>query len=536
MQSNPKKDVTLIAISLCSIALIALCLMLFPAQSALIANTIFNGVTRLFGSTIQILVLLALLVVLYLALSKYGNIRLGEGKPQYSTLAWLFMFICAGLGSSTLYWGVMEWAYYYQTPGLNIAPRTPKALEYSISYSFFHWGLSAWATYALASLIMAYHFHVRKNKGLSLSGIISAITGVRANGPVGRAVDLIFLVATVGALTISLVLTASTFTRGLTALTGIPDNFAVQATVILLAAVIFCLSSYIGIDGGMQRLSKMVGWGAFAFAGLVLLVGPTEFTINNTINAIGLTAQNFLQMSLFTDPMGDGSFSRSWTVFYWLWWISYTPGVAMFVTRVSRGRKIKEVIWALLLGSTLGCWFFFGSLESYAMHQFISGQLNVPEILSTQGGETAVQMLLTALPLGKLFLAAYLFIMIIFLASHMDAVAYTMAATSTRNLQEGQDPSPMLRLFWCVVITLIPLSILFTGASLDTMKTTVILTALPFLLVLLVKTYGFARWLKQDYAAIPAHLIESSPPTLPEAPPAAELSAPSSYQPRPMAK
>ncbi len=105
----------------------------------------------------------------------------------------------------------------------------------------------------------------------------------------------------------------------------------------------------------MQRLSKMVGWGAFVFAGLVLLVGPTEFTINNTINAIGLTAQNFLQMSLFTDPMGDGSFSRSWTVFYWLWWISYTPGVAMFVTRVSRGRKIKEVIWALLLGSTLGC-------------------------------------------------------------------------------------------------------------------------------------------------------------------------------------
>uniref|UniRef100_UPI00228463CA BCCT family transporter n=1 Tax=Escherichia coli TaxID=562 RepID=UPI00228463CA len=110
----------------------------------------------------------------------------------------------------------------------------------------------------------------------------------------------------------------------------------------------------------------------------------------------------------FTDPMGDGSFSRSWTVFYWLWWISYTPGVAMFVTRVSRGRKIKEVIWALLLGSTLGCWFFFGSLESYAMYQFISGQLSVPEILSTQGGETAVQMLLTALPLGKLFLAAYL--------------------------------------------------------------------------------------------------------------------------------
>lgn len=113
-----------------------------PQQTAQAADSIFNGVTRLLGSTVQVLVLLALGLVLYLATSKYGNIRLGEGKVEYSTLSWLFMFICAGLGSSTLYWGVAEWAYYYQTPGLNIAPQSPKALEYSIPYSFFHWGLA----------------------------------------------------------------------------------------------------------------------------------------------------------------------------------------------------------------------------------------------------------------------------------------------------------------------------------------------------------------------------------------------------------
>lgn len=135
--------------------------------------------------------------------------------------------------------GVAEWAYYYQTPGLNIAPRSQQALEFSVPYSFFHWGISAWATYTLASLIMAYHFHVRKNKGLSLSGIIAAITGVRPQGPWGKLVDLMFLIATVGALTISLVVTAATFTRGLSALTGLPDNFTVQAFVILLSGGIF---------------------------------------------------------------------------------------------------------------------------------------------------------------------------------------------------------------------------------------------------------------------------------------------------------
>lgn len=514
MKSNAKKDLPLIIVSLIMIAIIASTLSLFPQQSANIASVIFDGVTNMLGSFIQGLVLCILLLVLYIAISKYGNIRLGEGKTEYTTLSWLFMFICAGLGSSTLYWGVIEWAYYYQTPGLNIPPYSHEALLYSVSYSFFHWGVSAWATYALASLIMAYHFHVRKNKGLSLSGIISAILGINPAGFWGKLVDLIFLISTVGALTISLVVTAATFSRGLTTLTGIPDNFISQALVILVAAVIFCLSSWIGIDKGIQRMGKIVGYGTFILAFLVLIVGPGEFIMNNIINSIGLTTSHFLQMSLFTDPLGHGKFTHDWTVFYWLWWISYTPGVAMFVTRISHGRKIKEVIWALLLGSALGCWFFFGVLESYAVHEFITGAVNVPQLLTSAGGETAIAQVFLSLPAGKLFLAIYLFIMIIFLASHMDAVAYTMAATSTTGLREGEDPGRGLRLFWCIMITLIPLSILFTGASLDTMKTTVVLTALPFLVILLIKTWGLVCWLKQDYANIPAHLIEQNKPRL----------------------
>ncbi|CTU05791.1 TPA: BCCT family transporter YeaV, partial [Escherichia coli] len=139
MMSNvKKKDVPLISISLVAILFIAAALSLFPQQSADAANAIYTFVTRTLGSAVQVLVLLAMGLVIYLATSKYGNIRLGEGKPEYSTLSWLFMFICAGLGSSTLYWGVAEWAYYYQTPGLNIAPRSQQALEFSVPYSFFH--------------------------------------------------------------------------------------------------------------------------------------------------------------------------------------------------------------------------------------------------------------------------------------------------------------------------------------------------------------------------------------------------------------
>ncbi|ANY87515.1 MULTISPECIES: BCCT family transporter [Pseudomonas] len=506
--NNKKIDVFLITVSLIAVLLTVIGLALYPAQAESMANQLFELSTRTFGTSVQVLVFGSSLAVLYLAFSKYGNIRLGAGKPEYSTATWVFMFICAGMGSSTLYWGVMEWAYYYQTPGLNIAPMSAQALEYSVSYSFFHWGISAWSIYALASLAMAYHFHVRKKSGLNLASIIEAVTGFKATGPVGRTVDLIFLLTMMGALTVSLALTASTLTRGLSDLAGTPNTFTVQLMVIGAVALLFSLSSYIGIDGGLQRLSKMVCIGALLFALVVLLVGPTQFTVNNTANAIGLMIQQYVHMSLFTDPAGDGAFTRNWTVFYWLWWVSYAPGVAMFVARVSRGRQIKEVVFALLLGGSFGCWFFFGALESYSMHQFINGQIDVPKLLSTVGGEAAVTDLLLALPWGTLFLAVYLFIMAVFCASHMDAAAYAVAATSTRNLREGEDPTPTLRLFWCIVLTLVPLAMLFAKASLSTMKTAVVLTAIPFMVILLVKIYGFFKWLAADYGQVPAYRIE----------------------------
>ncbi|WP_166362160.1 BCCT family transporter [Pseudomonas akapageensis] len=508
MPHNNKKDVFLITMSLIAVLATVIGLAVFPQQAETLANQMFEMATRTFGTAVQLFVFCCALIVLYIAFSKYGNIRLGNGKAEYSTTTWVFMFICAGMGSSTLYWGVMEWAYYYQTPGLNIAAGTREALDYSVSYSFFHWGISAWSLYALASLAMAYHFHVRKKSGLSLASIIEAVTGFKASGPIGRTVDLIFLLTMFGALTVSLVLTASTLTRGLAGLTGMPDNFTTQLIVIGVVAVVFSLSSYIGISSGMQRLSKMVCIGALVFAGVVFLIGPTQFIINNTANSIGLMIQNYVHMSLFTDPQGNGEFTRNWTVFYWLWWVSYAPGVAMFVTRVSKGRKMKEVIAALLLGGSFGCWFFFGTLESYSMHQFLNGAIDVPRILSEQGGETAVEMVLSGLPFGKVFLGVYLFIMAVFCASHMDAAAYAVAATSTRNLQEGQDPSPTHRLFWCVALTLVPLAMLFAKASLSTMKTAVVLTAIPFLLILLTKIYGFLKWMFQDYGNVPAYLIE----------------------------
>ncbi|WP_136475447.1 BCCT family transporter [Pseudomonas sp. DG56-2] len=498
-QVRPSKDYLLIVVSVVSIFLTVFALAAFPARSEQVASQLFENATHLLSAPVLLVFLAFVGGSLFIIFSKYGNIRLGSGKPQFKTLPWVFMFICAGLSSATLYWGLVEWAFYYNTPGLNIPAQSPQALEMSIAYAFFHWGFGTWACYAVGGMAMAYYYHVRKHSKLSLAGIIEAITGFRANGPIGRLIDILFLIGTFGGLTVTMVVTTQTFSNSLANLTGLPNTFAMQAGIVLLITSIFSLSSYIGLEGGMQRLATMVCWGALFCALAVLVVGPTGFIVKNTVNGVGLMFSNFLHMSLFTDPAGDGEFTRNWTVFYWFWAISYTPAVSIFVARVSRGRTLKEVSAALLLGGSVSCWAIFGSLSGYGIDQLLNGVLDVPALVASQGGEVAITQLLNGFPLSGLATAFYLFVMVIFLASHVDASAYTVAAATTRNLADGRDPSPFLRLFWCVMLALVPLTMIANHLSLKTVKTSVILTSIPFFFLLVVMAYGFVRWLYLDY-------------------------------------
>lgn len=506
---NTAADRPLIFMSIACVVVVAGSIYLFPEATNKYASILFGLVTDYLGSSIQLIVLIGLFICLYIAFSKYGNIKMGDQEPEYKTMPWLFMFVCAGIGSSIFYWATIEWAYYYQSPGLGLTPKSQKALESTAAYSFFHWGISAWSAYALASIAFTYHIHVRKNNGLSLSGMISAIFRIDSRGFIGKVVDMVFLLSSVGALTLSLVLSVIILSIGLSALLGIPDNFITRAIITIASATMFLLSTYMGIDKGMQNLSSVLGYGTLILAAIVLVIGPTQFILDNIVNSMGFIFSNYFGMSLFTDPYGDGNFTKSWTVYYWLWWISYTPAVALFVARVSAGRKMREIIWAFLLGSSSGTWFLFGVLESYSIHEFLTGALDVVNIVNEKGGEAALVATFLHLPLGKVFLAVLLFLMVVMLASHVDAVAYAMAATSTRNLSEGQDPSRGMKLFWCILLTLIPLAMLYINAPLSVLKTSVVLSGLPFLLILLIIMFGFIRWLINDYSRVPSHTIDT---------------------------
>lgn len=499
MGDKKKRDTSLIMISLILIFSVVIVLTKYPQKGTAFADTTFVLLTKIFGSGILIFTFFSVLFLIFLAFSKYGNISMGNCKPEYSTYSWVAMMLCAGCGSATIYWAFLEWAYYYMAPPFGIESETYLAYEWATTYNLFHWGISGWSLFCIASLPIAYHFHVRNREGLSLSAVVAESVSFGSNPIVRKIVDITFIFAVFGGLSICLALSTPLIGEGVSRIFKITHSFSLDMLIILIISAIYSFSSYIGIEKGMRKLSDFATYFAIIFAGIILFVGPTSFIIKSTTNAIGLMMQNFIHMSLWTDPINNSGFPEEWTVFYWLYWIAYTPFMGLFIAKVSKGRKIKEIIWNMLISGSAGCWIFFGVLGNFSMYSQLEGAVPVSKMLLESGGSFVVMELMEQLPFPNLMLAIFSSLAVLLLATTLDSASYTLAATATPSLSNKEDPSPMQRLFWCIMVSLVPLTLMFIGAPLNAIKTCGVITALPLTFILIVIIGGFIRWLREDW-------------------------------------
>lgn len=493
-----KTDKTLISISLIVIFSVITVLYIKPEQSQLVANSIFNSLTSALTMPVLLFAFVGMIVLICVACSKYGDIILGDGKPEYSTFRWISMMISCGLGSGTIYWAYMEWAYYIETPGLGIAANTIEAFEMAVPYTFFHWGFSAWTLYALLGLPIAYHFHVRKNEGLSLSSVFCAVVNVKTGGIISRIIDILFIFICFGGLSITLGLSTPLICEALSALFGIPSYFGMNIAVILTVSAVYSFSSYIGISRGMARLSDWNIRLVIFFCIAVIVFGPTNFILQNTTNSLGLTLQNFVVMSLFTDPIGGSGFTQSWTVFYWLFWISYAPFTGMFIAKISRGRSIRSVVINTLLSGSAGCFFLFGVMGSFNMQNQLSGTVEVVKMLAEGDANLAIVQTMQTLPMSWIFLLMFSVSSVLFLATTMDSAAFTLANVCMPELKNDEEPPATQKMFWCVMLSLVPLTLILIDANLNTIKTCAVITAAPIFIIMIIILIGWLKWMAED--------------------------------------
>ena len=308
----------------------------------------------------------ALVFLLWLAASRYGRVRLGgdDMRPEFRTPSWLAMMFCAGVGAGLLYWAAIEWGYYIDKPPHGFAARSPEAIEWAASYGLFHWGPTGWAIQCLPGLAIAYAYYQRRVPYLRLSTGCIALLPEGVNGARGRALDFLYMLSIIGGAGTSLGLSTPMISAVFADFAGLERSFALDVAVVVACIAIFGTSAWLGIERGFKRMSDAAMWVSLLFLVFVLVVGPTLFILKMATNSIGLVLQNFLRMNTWTDPVRNIGFVENWTVFYWAWWIAYGPFVGLFVTRISRGRRLRDIILGMLRTSALGIF----SCSAYALH------------------------------------------------------------------------------------------------------------------------------------------------------------------------
>ncbi len=475
-------------------------LLMFPQASGDAIELLYNWVAYEMGVLYQWAVMAAFVLLGVIALGKYGHYRLGgeNAVKPYSTFSWVSMLFCAGIGGGLVYWAPIEWAFYIDTPPFGLAPGSAGAQEWAATYGLFHWGFSAWALYTFATIAIAYPYYQRKLPYLRLSTSLIGLFGRDVgNRPVGRAVDFVFIIAMVGGTATSLSLATPMVSACLSALFGVGEAFGIDLAVIAIAVALFATSVYLGIDKGIKRFSEINAIAAIIFALYVLITGPTGFALKLGTNSVGLMLQEFVRMNTWTDPILATRFVEDWTIFYWAWWLAYAPFVGVFVTRISRGRTLREVIGGMLFYGTLGGVLFYVCIGNTAQWMDTTGALAIRDVLHTHGPESAIAEFISALALFPLPLIAYIALTFVFIATTYDSASYAIAAVATRGLTQGLNPRRWHRVFWALAIAVLPVALIFVG-GLRAAKSATLVVSLPLLVIAVAMAVSLFRLLRED--------------------------------------
>lgn len=536
--------------SIVFILAIVIPLLLFPEHGKAWVAEIRRVVTNNFGWGYLLFGVLAVLFVIYISSSDIGLIKLGnpEDKPEFSTLSWASMMFCCGIGASVLYWGVLEWVYYYKGPPFDLKSGTPQAIEWASTYGLFHWGPMAWVIYIVPAISIAYFSFVRKSPILKISQSLMPLLGEKfTKSNWGRLVDIFFIFGMIGGGATTLGFATPLITEGLHELFGTPVNLTMQLFVLLFTTVIFGFSAWRGLKEGIQKLSNINVFIAFIFLVFVLLVGATTFILNVGIESFGRSISNFITMTTWTEAFGGfnnvgfekTNFPQDWTIFYWAWWLVYAPTVGLFIAKISRGRTIRQMTVGGVFYGTLGNILFFIILGNYGLYLQLTGSLDVVHTLDTQGATATIYAILNTLPIAKVAIAVFTVLAIIFTATTFDSISYILASVVQHEVDD--EPKRWNRLFWAFTLSITPAILMFIG-DLSTLQTASIFAGAPLIIIMtlvmisIVKAATYDLHYQPDYEVSTIH-IEEVPEVAPweegetsEAPEGSEHAKQASYQ------
>lgn len=489
------------------ILLLTLALILFPEAAGAWLTEAQTFLSRSFGWYYMLAIGAYLFFVLYVAFSRYGNLRLGADheRPEFSYGAWAGMLFSSGIGISLLYFAASEPIDHLYNPPEG-EPGTASAARQALQLTFLHWGVHGWAIYALVGLAVGY-FAYRHQQPLALRSALYPLFGQRlTRGWVGNTVDCFGIFVTLLGLVTNLGIGALQVSSGLEYLFGLPNSQGALLTVILVMSAVATLAAVSGIEKGIRRLSNL---NIILFSGLLLFVlfaGDTLHLLNSLVQNTG-DYLNGLVLKTFDLYVYTGQSGKSeewmglWTLFYWAWWISWAPFVGMFIARISRGRTVRELVYGVLLiplGFTLAWLSIFGnSALDLVMNQ------NAADLgkAALEQPAMSIYLLLEHYPWSKVVIGVSICVGFVLFLTPADSGSVMLANLSRQGGELDEDAPNWLRIFWSVVVTLVTIGLLFAG-NFTAMQTVVVLAGLPFSVVLLLYMAALLKAMKADMQAL----------------------------------
>ncbi|MFZ3578347.1 BCCT family transporter [Virgibacillus sp. DJP39] len=463
--------------------LIAFILLSF-IDSTMVGNTItklFGYSVEFFGAYWQLLLLGNFFVGIFLAFSKYGKVRLGnQDKPKYSYYKWVAMILCTLLASGGVFWAAAEPMFHYMdTPPLfgGGSGNVPAAF----AQSFMHWGFLAWAILGTLATIVTMYVHYDKGYPLRPRALLYPIFGekIYKKSILGSTADIVSIVATVAGTLGPLGFLGLQISYGLNHLFGIPNTVTVSIVVVIVLVAIAAISAATGVDRGILFLSRINIGMTILLAGVLLVIGPTLFIIDSFVGGTGFRLQNFFTMSMYR---GDSAWLGYWTIFFWGWFIGYAPMLIIFISRISRGRTIKDLIIAVSIVAPLVSNFWFSIVGGTGVFFEIENPGSISNALNEAGMPAAVMAIMDQLPFGVIMAVAFLLVSVVFVATTTDTMSYTIAVTLTGN----DHPQKWLRVFWALIFGLTTIMILTIGEnSITSIQNSIVITAVPVSILLL---------------------------------------------------
>ncbi|MED3726194.1 BCCT family transporter [Priestia filamentosa] len=472
-----------------------------PDNFGSIIGNVRSFLTSDFGWYYLLIVSLFLIICIALGLSKYGRIKLGspDSKPDYSTPTWFAMLFSAGMGTGLVFWGAAEPISHFMTSTPEgVETGTNEAARDALRYTFFHWGLHAWGIYGIVALALAY-FKFRHGKPGLISATLSPILGKKAEGPIGKIIDIIAIFATVVGVATTLGLGAIQINGGLSFLTGISKSFGTQVIIIVIVTILFMISAWSGLSKGIKILSNANLGLATLLLLVVLFAGPTVYILNMFVDTLGSYIQNLPRMSFRLSPLNEENrgWIDSWTIYYWAWWIAWSPFVGLFIARVSKGRSIREFVFGVLFVPAIVSmlWFaVFGTSAIDVQQKGLATLQNLPT-------ENVLFGTLQQFPLGTIAIIVGLCLIGTFFITSADSATFVLGMQSTNG---SLNPSGNVKLTWGFLQAAVALVLLYSGGetALTNLQNMLILAAFPFSIIMILMTASLIKALGKDYKQV----------------------------------